>query len=171
LEYLLSYKKQTNKNFHVDINFSSNIIVFCACSNSSTILYSEYIIYAILPWKVLAMKFLKVEQYNIQLSSKKCFYQSRKRAIKTFYFQQYKSDLKLHYVRRSHKINRNFFVGSCCSYVLPQSPHWIHWNHHVMACPRQKDYNYWWYIPSLSYIFLHRSIVTVKSLFSSKEII
>jgi hypothetical protein len=155
LEYLLSYKKQTNKNFHVDINFSSNIIVFCACSNSSTILYSEYIIYAILPWKVLAMN-------NTQLSSN---------SSNTFYFQQYKSDLKLQYVRRSHKINRNFFVGSCCSYVLPQSPHWIHWNHHVMACPRQKDYNYWWYIPSLSYIFLHRSIVTVKSLFSSKEII
>jgi hypothetical protein len=44
-------------------------------------LYSEYIIYAILTWKVLAVKFLKVEQYNIQL-----------------YFQQYKSDLKLQYV-------------------------------------------------------------------------
>jgi len=56
---LLSYKKQTNQNFHVDINFTSNI-AFCTC-NSSTILYSEYIIYAILTWKVLAMKFLEVK--------------------------------------------------------------------------------------------------------------
>jgi hypothetical protein len=56
---LLSYKKQTNQNFHVDINFTSNI-AFYTC-NSSTILYSEYIIYAILTWKVLAMKFLEAK--------------------------------------------------------------------------------------------------------------
>ena len=53
------------------------------------------------------MKFLKVEQYNIQLSSKKCFYQSRKRAIKTFYFQQYKSDLKLQYAQDKSEFLRN----------------------------------------------------------------
>ena len=56
---LLSYKKQTNQNLNVDINFTSNI-AFCTC-NSSTILYSEYIIYVILTWKVLAMKFLEVK--------------------------------------------------------------------------------------------------------------
>jgi hypothetical protein len=40
-------KSDLAKDFHVDINFSSNIIAFCTCK-SSTILYSEYIIYAIL---------------------------------------------------------------------------------------------------------------------------
>ena len=61
--YFRIKNKQTR---NVDINFTSNI-AFCTC-NSSPILYSEYIIYAILTWKVLAMKFLEVKLLYLTLT-------------------------------------------------------------------------------------------------------